>query len=256
LDQNSFEGSVPTEIGSLVNLQHLNLADNRFTGTLPTEINELNSLKFFAIARNSVDGNLTDIEVCRSSCCSDARGDCVCVTGAGPCNLNMPSPTGVMPTGSPPDTNVAGSSAVVLTGSAPADTSVASSTSKPESRSFSFTGSPANTASDEGNVPSHSHLSTGPSQSPSSLSLASSADSSTQVIAGAVGGSAGMLFLIVAIIFLFRRKRVPKQAPSPPMPNETTPPPTYHGDYGPVSSIYDKVTIPNEYDAPDSTLVF
>jgi hypothetical protein len=73
-----------------------------------------------------------------------------------------------------------------------------------------------------------------------------------------VGGSAGLLFLIAAIIFLVRRKRVPKQASPPTATEITTPPtPTFHGDYGPVSNIYDKVpTISHEYDAPDSTLVF
>ena len=44
LHNNQFIGSIPTQIGTLTSLDHLNLSYNQFTGQIPTEIAQLTRL--------------------------------------------------------------------------------------------------------------------------------------------------------------------------------------------------------------------
>lgn len=41
LRNNTFTGTIPSEIGDMENLENINLQDNRFSGSLPTEMNRL-----------------------------------------------------------------------------------------------------------------------------------------------------------------------------------------------------------------------
>ena len=54
-----FEGTIPTEIGKLNELQRLNLRRNlNITGTIPTELGKCKSLKNFALESSRVEGTI------------------------------------------------------------------------------------------------------------------------------------------------------------------------------------------------------
>ena len=58
LKLNSHSGTVPTEIGKLIQLKQLRLERNALTGTMPSEIGELVSLEDLRLYNNSLMGPL------------------------------------------------------------------------------------------------------------------------------------------------------------------------------------------------------
>jgi len=60
LKRGNLEGSIPSEIGSLVNLTHLSVAGNDLEGEIPFEICSLTNLELFDISRNRLSGAMPD----------------------------------------------------------------------------------------------------------------------------------------------------------------------------------------------------
>ena len=58
LGNNSLSGTVPPEIGGLINLSHLHLGFNQLTGTLPSELGDLTRLEFLDLSYNRLWGEL------------------------------------------------------------------------------------------------------------------------------------------------------------------------------------------------------
>ncbi|MBO1351939.1 MAG: leucine-rich repeat domain-containing protein [Hormoscilla sp. GUM202] len=58
LEDNNLSGTLPSELGSLTNLLELDLEDNNLSGTLPSELGSLSKLEILALARNSLSGTL------------------------------------------------------------------------------------------------------------------------------------------------------------------------------------------------------
>ncbi len=58
LDQNQLTGSIPSEIGSLTNLIELYLAENQLTGSIPSEIGSLTNLEIFDLNENELTGSI------------------------------------------------------------------------------------------------------------------------------------------------------------------------------------------------------
>jgi Leucine-rich repeat (LRR) protein len=65
---NEVSGSIPRDIGNLINLQYLDLSNNYFTGTLPASLSRLTSLQSFSVYTNKFTGlipmtigNLTEL---------------------------------------------------------------------------------------------------------------------------------------------------------------------------------------------------
>jgi Leucine-rich repeat (LRR) protein len=58
VSNNELTGSLPTEIGQLINLQTLDAYGNQLTGSLPTEIGELANLQYFDVSWNQLTGSL------------------------------------------------------------------------------------------------------------------------------------------------------------------------------------------------------
>ncbi|XP_024370975.1 uncharacterized protein [Physcomitrium patens] len=54
----SFGGTIPREIGKLVNLTHLDLRDNNFTGTIPPELGNLVLLEGMFLSNNQLTGRI------------------------------------------------------------------------------------------------------------------------------------------------------------------------------------------------------
>eukprot|EP00592_Proboscia_alata_P012311 CAMPEP_0194387444 /NCGR_PEP_ID=MMETSP0174-20130528/92377_1 /TAXON_ID=216777 /ORGANISM="Proboscia alata, Strain PI-D3" /LENGTH=591 /DNA_ID=CAMNT_0039177639 /DNA_START=78 /DNA_END=1850 /DNA_ORIENTATION=+ len=52
------EGTLPSEIGYLTDLEYLELKDNLLTGTIPSTIGSLNKLKYLDISRNQLGGKI------------------------------------------------------------------------------------------------------------------------------------------------------------------------------------------------------
>ena len=51
-------GEIPTELGSLSNLQELHLNDNQLTGEIPTELGSLSNLETLNLWRNQLTGDI------------------------------------------------------------------------------------------------------------------------------------------------------------------------------------------------------
>lgn len=59
LDQNNLQGSIPSEIGLLNELNKLSLRDNRVSGTLPVELGQLKALDRLDLATNRMTGTIS-----------------------------------------------------------------------------------------------------------------------------------------------------------------------------------------------------
>jgi len=55
---NNLEGTIPSSIGQLTNLEKLELSFNKLEGTLPTEIGNLKNLKILAFNGNNLSGKI------------------------------------------------------------------------------------------------------------------------------------------------------------------------------------------------------
>ncbi len=60
LESNSLSGTLPSELGSLSNLQRLNLYNNSLSGTLPSELGSLSNLQYLWLYSNSLSGTIPD----------------------------------------------------------------------------------------------------------------------------------------------------------------------------------------------------
>ena len=58
LYSNQLSGSIPSELGSLTNLEGLNLAQNRLSGTIPSEIGNLAPLRLLWLQNNKLSGDI------------------------------------------------------------------------------------------------------------------------------------------------------------------------------------------------------
>ncbi|XP_035843480.1 probable LRR receptor-like serine/threonine-protein kinase RFK1 isoform X4 [Helianthus annuus] len=58
LEASNFSGTVPSDLGRLINLHTLILSSNRLTGTLPASLAELSNLKDFRIIDNNLSGSI------------------------------------------------------------------------------------------------------------------------------------------------------------------------------------------------------
>ncbi|XP_021829769.1 probable LRR receptor-like serine/threonine-protein kinase At3g47570, partial [Prunus avium] len=57
-DRNQIHGSIPTELGNLVNLESLLMGGNSLTGNIPTEIQKMSSLVELDISMNALSGSI------------------------------------------------------------------------------------------------------------------------------------------------------------------------------------------------------
>ena len=53
-------GDLPTQLGNLVEIEHLVLGQNDFEGTLPAALNKLANLKEFSVYYNKMTGPMLD----------------------------------------------------------------------------------------------------------------------------------------------------------------------------------------------------
>ncbi|KAI3850063.1 hypothetical protein MKW92_032284 [Papaver armeniacum] len=60
LDQNQFSGSLPDQLGSFKNLEHLSFVANSFSGQIPSSLGELSSLKVLNCFFNKLNGSLPE----------------------------------------------------------------------------------------------------------------------------------------------------------------------------------------------------
>ena len=58
LRENRLRGTLPSELGSLSNLESLSLLDNGLRGTLPSELGSLSNLQHLILSKNSLRGTL------------------------------------------------------------------------------------------------------------------------------------------------------------------------------------------------------
>ena len=58
LESNNLTGSIPPEIGNLVNLERLGLGDNNLTGSIPPEIGNLVNLEWLTLESNNLTGSI------------------------------------------------------------------------------------------------------------------------------------------------------------------------------------------------------
>ena len=58
LSNNQLNGTIPTQVGAMHNLQYLTLNNNKLTGTIPSEVGFLSVLQSFELQRNSLTGSV------------------------------------------------------------------------------------------------------------------------------------------------------------------------------------------------------
>ena len=58
LDDNLLTGSIPDQIGDLVNLNQLFLRNNQLTGEIPTTIGNLSNLEYLWLSHNQLSGEI------------------------------------------------------------------------------------------------------------------------------------------------------------------------------------------------------
>jgi len=61
LEFNNLQGTIPTEIGDLSNLQIINLKGNNLSGNIPTEIGRLSSLQELYLEYNFLSGEMPEV---------------------------------------------------------------------------------------------------------------------------------------------------------------------------------------------------
>ncbi len=58
MGDNQLEGGIPAELGSLGNLESLDLGRNRLTGEIPTELGNLGNLELLFLDNNGLTGEI------------------------------------------------------------------------------------------------------------------------------------------------------------------------------------------------------
>jgi len=61
LKYNQFNGTIPSEIGSLINLTYLDLSFNQLNGTIPSTMGDLTSLTYLDLSHNLLTGTIPNI---------------------------------------------------------------------------------------------------------------------------------------------------------------------------------------------------
>jgi Leucine Rich Repeat (LRR) protein len=56
--ENNLTGELPSELGALTRLSHIDLLDNNLTGNIPSEFDNFDKLEEFLLSRNHLSGNL------------------------------------------------------------------------------------------------------------------------------------------------------------------------------------------------------
>jgi len=51
-------GTIPSELGSMTNIQHLELNSNSLTGTIPSELGSMTSMIYLVLSSNSLTGTI------------------------------------------------------------------------------------------------------------------------------------------------------------------------------------------------------
>ena len=77
---NQIHGTIPSEIGLLHKIRHLDIGSNQVDGSLPTELGNLNNLRVLALGDNLLTGtlpselgNLDNLKHLSLSKCNDAE---------------------------------------------------------------------------------------------------------------------------------------------------------------------------------------
>ena len=58
LQNNQFSGSIPSEIGNMIDVEYLHMDQNQLTGPLPTEVGGLVKLRELFVNGNSISGTV------------------------------------------------------------------------------------------------------------------------------------------------------------------------------------------------------